>query len=115
MRKLALLTALAATLPATGCLGLQPVGLMAKHFDAKPAATKSADGAVVTPPADAPAGGPVLQPAPPPPSPTFLITPGEVTAANAADAVARLQKEIDGDRQALANFPNYAEVSTVRR
>ena len=44
-----------------------------------------------------------------------LITPGEVSAATAPDAVARLLKEMDADRQALATFPNYAEVSTVGR
>ena len=114
MRKLLLLAAFGAVLGSSGCLTLQPVGIMAKHLGTKPAATKTADGATVLPATDAPAG-PMMQKAPPPPTPSFLITPGEVSAATAPDAVARLLKEMDADRQALATFPNYAEVSTVGR
>ena len=114
MRKPLLLAAFAAALGSTGCLSVQPVGIMAKHLGTRPAPTKSADGATVMPATDAPTG-PLLQKAPPPPTPSFLITPAEVNAATAADAVARLIKEMDADRQALSTFPNYAEVSTVGR
>jgi len=114
VRKPILLAALAASLGSSGCMSIQPVGVMAKYLGTKPGPTKSAGGATVLPAADAPAG-PLLQKAPPPPTPSFLITPGEVSAANAPDAVARLLKEMDADRQALSTFPNYAEVSTVGR
>ena len=114
MTKPLLLAALAASLTSTGCFSLQPVGLMAKQLGTRPAPTKSADGATVMPAADAPAG-PLLAKAPPPPVPSSLVSPDEVTAATAADAVANLVQELDADRQALANFPNYAEVSTVAR
>ena len=114
MTKPLLLAALAATLTSTGCFSLQPVGLMAKQLGSRPAPTKSADGATVIPAADAPAG-PLLAKAPPPPVPSSLVSPEEVSAATAADAVAKLVQELDADRQALANFPNYAEVSTVPR
>ncbi len=114
MRKPLLLAALAASLSSSGCLSIQPVGLMAKQLGTRPGPTKSADGATVMPATDAPAG-PLLVKAPPPPTPSFLVTPAEVSAATAADAVARLIREMDADRQALATFPNYAEVSTVGR
>lgn len=114
MRKLLLLAAFSAALGSTGCLSIQPVGIMAKHLGTRPAPSKSADGATVMPASDA-AAGPQLAKAPPPPTPSFLVTPGEVTAATAADAAARLIKEMDADRQALSTFPNYAEVSTVGR
>ncbi len=114
MTKPLLLAALAATLTSTGCFSLQPVGLMAKQLGSRPAPTKSADGATVMPAADAPAG-PLLSKAPTPPTPSSLIAPDEVTAATAADAVAKLVQELEADRQGLASFPNYAEVSTVAR
>lgn len=114
MKKLLLLAASAAALGSTGCTTVQPVGVMAKYLGTKPAATRTADGATVLPAADAPAG-PLTRKAPPPPTPSFLVAPGEVSAATAPDAVARLLKEMDADRQALAAFPNYAEVSTVGR
>lgn len=113
MKTFLLLTAFAALSSATGCLTLQPLGPMAKALGTKPGPTKSAEtGALVTAAQDS-AGGPILQKAPPPPIPAFLVTPGEVTAATAPDAVARLIREMEADRQALDSFPKYAEISVV--
>ena len=114
MTKPLLIAALAATLSSTGCLSMQPVGMMAKQLGSRPAPTKSAEGATVMPATDAPAG-PRLSKAPTPPTPSSLVAPDGVTAATAADAVAKLVQELDADRQGLASFPNYAEVSTVTR
>ena len=114
LRRLLLAAAAAAPLASAGCLTVTPVGIMAKHMGTKPPPTRSADGAVVTAPQDAPAG-PILQAAPPPPAPTFRVTPGEVTAESAKGAVARLEEEIAADLNALDQFPNYAEVSSVKR
>jgi hypothetical protein len=97
----------------SGCSTFQPVGPMASVFTSASAAPKKvAPGVSVSEPVDAPEG-PSLVTAPPPPSPTFLITPGEVQGTNTADAIARLRQEIDADTKALDQFPKYAEVSKI--
>ena len=96
----------------TGCLTLTPVGPFAKQLVSKPTATKP--GVTVTPAEDAPAG-PIVTNPPPPPLPTLLVTPGEVTAANAADTMNRLIRELEADRAALEAMPITAEVSVVGR
>ncbi len=114
LRRLLLITAAATPLASSGCLTLQPIGIMAKQMGTKPPPTRSADGAIVTAPADAPAG-PILQAAPPPPAPTFRVAPGEVSDDSVKGVVARLEEELAADLKALDQFPNYAEVSSVKR
>lgn len=114
MKKLVLLLLTAPALAATGCLTLTPVGPMAKTFGTTEPPTKPAPGVTVTTAQDAPTGGPVLQPAPPPPAPALLVTPGEVTRSNYEDAVSRLKEEFRADRQAMESMPRYAEVSVVK-
>ena len=113
-KRLILAAAVAAPLASSGCLTITPVGIMAEQMGTRPPPKRTAEGAIVTAAANAPAG-PVMQAAPPPPAPTFRVTPGEVTAETSASAVARLQEEIEADLAALGQFPNYAEVSTVKR
>ena len=91
----------------TGCLTLTPVGPMARWLGAKPRPTTGPDAI-----ADA-TSKPMPPPAAPPPLPTLLVTPGEVTAANHPDIVAKLKREMDADAKALETLPQYAEVSTV--
>ncbi|MGL6075742.1 MAG: hypothetical protein ACRC8S_16420 [Fimbriiglobus sp.] len=113
-RKLALF-AVGIVILAPGCMGIQPVGPMTKVFGTASAAPKKvAPGITATEPMDAPEGS-TMVPAPPPPSPTFLVTPGEVNSSNTNDALNRLRKEIEADTKALDQFPRYAEVSKVSR
>lgn len=90
----------------TGCLSLTPVGPLGKTlFAGKTPPPGSA--------ADKDDAGPsaALPPAPPPPAPTLLVTPGEVSAANAPDAARRLAQELAADEKAEGAMPSYAEVS----
>jgi hypothetical protein len=99
----------------TGCTTITPVGPMAKVFGSASAAPKKvAPGVSVSEPIDS-AGGPIVQQAPPPPIPTFLVSPGEVTDANTADIVKRVIQEMDADKQALDQFPKYSEISHVTK
>jgi hypothetical protein len=66
-----------------------------------------------TDPKDAPAGGPALLPAPPPPAPAVLVSPAEVTAETADDMARKLEAELDADRKAMDAMPRYSEVSVV--
>lgn len=97
----------------TGCFSIQPVGPMAKMLNEEAPPTRTAPGVTVTAAKDAP-GGPVIQPAPPPPLPSLKVTPGEVTEANYQDAMRRLIEEMEADRKAMDAMPRYAEVSVVK-
>jgi len=97
-----------------GCLTLTPVGPFANQMVSKPTAAKPSPGVTVKAAEDAPAG-PILMAPPPPPMPTLLVTPGEVTSANAADTMNRLIRELEADRAALDAMPVTAEVSVVGR
>ena len=114
MKRTLLVLLTAPALAATGCLTLTPVGPMAKTLGTSEPPTQPAPGVTVTAAQDAPPGGPVLQPAPPPPAPALLVTPGEVTKANAADAASRLQEEFRADRRTMESMPRYSEVSVVK-
>ena len=110
MKRFLLLGLLAA--PALGCTSLTPVGPLV----GKKTATRSASqpNAIVTSPQDIGAM-PTFADAPPPPAPTRGVTVGDVTPENAHDAAKKLQMELDRDRKATAEMPNYAEVSRIER
>lgn len=112
MKTMLAIFAAAVGFSATGCLHIQPVGPMAGAFG--PGKPPTAPGVKVTPPKDAPAGGPVLQQPPPPLPPAILVSPGEVSQSNYPDAMARLKEEMRSDRQAMDSMPRYAEVSVVK-
>ena len=97
-------TIAAAALSQTGCLSLTPVGPLGKTlFAGKTPPPGAADKDDASPAAAPP-------PAPPPPAPTLLVTPGEVSAANAPDAARRLAQELAADEKAEGAMPSYAEV-----
>jgi len=101
-------------LPGVGCFHLQPVGPFAKELAKGPdPESRPAPGVTVTPAKDA-GQGPVVQPAPAPPPPALLVTPGEVTEANYRQAVQRLTEELEADRKSMEAMPRTAEVSVVR-
>ena len=66
------------------------------------------------PAADADAPEPILRDAPRPTPPAVYVTPSEVTAANADEALKRLTQELDTDRRSMDAMPRYAEVSVVK-
>jgi len=103
-------------LPLTGCLTLTPIGPFANQLGGNSAQpVRSATGALVSAPQDAPSPSQYLATPPPPPMPTLLVTPGEVSPQNGADTIQRLLREMEADRQALEQMPVTAEVSVVGR
>lgn len=104
---------LTCSLVSVGCLGIQPVGPMAKMLNEEAPPTRPAPGVTVTAAKDAP-GGPVIQQAPPPPLPALKVTPGEVNESNYQDVMRRLVEEMEADRKAMESMPRYAEVSVVK-
>ena len=100
-----------------GCMHVQPIGPLADSFGGtpgRPPAKRTAEGAVVQELAPDMAAGPLMRPAPPPPLPAMLVTPGDVTEGNHRDVTRRLLDEMEADRNAMAEMPAYAEVSVVR-
>jgi hypothetical protein len=89
---------------ATGCVHFKPIGPLAQMQGLPP------DGK--TTPMDTPE--PIVRDAPRPTPPAVYVTPGEVTAANADEALKRLTQELDTDRRTMEAFPRYAEVSIVK-
>ena len=89
-----------------GCLNVQPIGPLAKHGSARPAANENRDKDV--PPE------PVVVPAPRPVPPAMLIVPGEVTADNAAAAAQKLGNEFEYDWKTLPPPPKTAEISRIK-
>lgn len=94
-------------LPAVGCMSFRPVGVFDPTGDAKravgPEGMKAMEAAARVP--DAP---------PPPPAPVQLVSPADIDPDNPADAVRRLSEEIEADRKAVDDFPNYPKVSRVK-
>jgi hypothetical protein len=86
-----------------GCVHIQPVGPFADGMTSK----------AKTPP-EAEVPEPEVRSAPKPTPPALYVTPGEVTPANAADAVKRLQQEMEIDRRAMEAMPKYSEVSVIK-
>lgn len=105
MRKLLLGTVL--LLPAVGCMSFRPVGMLdptgASRRDVGPEGVKAIESAARVPDSG-----------PPPPAPVQLVSPNEIDADNPAEAVRRLSEEIDADRKAVDQFPNYPKVSHVK-
>ena len=89
---------------ATGCVHIKPIGPLAQWQGL------SQDGKAA--PLETPE--PIMREAPRPTPPAVYITPGEVTAANADEALKRLTQELDTDRRTMEAFPRYAEVSVVK-
>jgi hypothetical protein len=95
-------------LPGLGCVHLQPVGPFAGQY-AGPAPASPAAGIPT------PVPKPIVRPAPAPAPPALLVTPGEVTEANHADAARRLMEELEADRRSMEAMPRPAEISVIRR
>jgi len=83
---------------ASGCLHVQPMGPLAKITGTpkgKPLSKDDLEAASV--------------PAPRPVPPAMLVTPGEVTAESADDAVRKLMNELQTDGKTTANVPLVSE------
>jgi hypothetical protein len=106
VRKLLLGTLL--LLPAVGCMSFRPVGVLDPNGDAKKAVGPEGMRAI-----DAAAGR--IPDGPPPPAPVQLINPADIDADDPAEAVRKLSEEIDADRKAVEQFPNYPKVSHVKQ
>lgn len=92
---------------ACGCVGVRPVGPMADVFPKAPPPKAAKVGEAKD------GSAPALVPAPPPPAPALLVSPGEVSEATAEDMAKKLEQELDADRNAMDAMPRYAEVSVV--
>jgi hypothetical protein len=112
-----LATAIAAVVlgSGVGCVHFQPIGPLADSLAGSPAPVRqtAGKGTTVTAAKDASAM-PMLPDAPPPPAPTFLVTPGEVTEANHQNSARRLLDEMEADRKAMESMPKYPEMSIIR-
>ena len=104
MRKLLLGTLM--LLPAVGCMTFRPVGVFDPTGEARKAVGPEGMRAVEAA-ARIPDG-------PPPPAPVQLVSASEIDPDNPAEAVKRLSEEIDADRKAVDQFPNYPKVSHVK-
>lgn len=93
-------------LPAVGCMQFRPVGVLDPTGEARKEIGPEGVQAV-----NAAAGR--LPDGPPPPAPVQLVSPAEIDADNPDDAVKKLTAEIDADRKAVDQFPNYPKVSKV--
>ncbi len=94
----------------TGCLHIQPIGPLAHAqglpSNPPPIGSKAA--------AEATRLEPILREAPKPTPPAMYVTPGEITATNADEAMKRLQQELETDRRITEAMPRYAEISIVK-
>ena len=94
----------------TGCLHIQPIGPLAHAqglpSNPPPIGSKAA--------AEATRLEPILREAPKPTPPAMYVTPGEITATNADEALKRLQQELETDRRSTEAMPRYAEISIVK-
>ena len=93
-------------IPAVGCMQFRPVGIFDPTGEARKALGPEGMQAVN-------AVGRVPD-GPPPPAPVQLVSPAEIDAANPDEAVRKLTAEIDADRKAVDQFPNYPKVSHVK-
>jgi hypothetical protein len=91
-------------LAGVGCVHIKPVGPLAQFQGLNP------DGSQPAP--ETP--DPIVREAPRPTLPAVYITPSEVTAANADEALKRLAQELETDRRSMDAMPRYAEVSVVK-
>lgn len=105
MRKLLLGTLL--LLPAVGCMSFRPVGVLdptgASRREVGPEGMRAIETVARMP-----------ESGPPPPAPVQLVSADEIDPNNPGEAVKRLSEEIDADRKAVDQFPNYPKVSHVK-
>ncbi len=101
-----------ALLSSVGCVTVTPLGPLVKTYGNQPI---SLVGKKPAPP-PAPGADPLadLPPAPAPIPPAEMITPGEVSAANHQDAVQRLSRELNADRQTMPPPSRTAEISRYK-
>ncbi|HET6576104.1 MAG TPA: hypothetical protein VFG68_21055 [Fimbriiglobus sp.] len=100
-------------LPGLGCVHLQPVGPFAGDMAGAAPTNPTPGVTVATPSGETPR--PIVQPAPAPAPPALLVTPGEVTEANHAEAARRLMEELEADRRSMDAMPRPAEISIIKR
>jgi hypothetical protein len=86
--------------PLAGCMTIRPLGPMKGVFP--------------EPKAEEIAAEPVVRQPPKPTPPAMLVTPGEVTEANAQAVVSKLKQELEQDRRSVETFPKTSEVSFVK-
>lgn len=102
-----------------GCMSVTPIGPLADSFGGRPGqpgrpvAKRTPEGAIVTELGPNMAAMPLMRPAPPPPMPAMLVTPGEVSEGNHQEITRRLLDEMEADRNAIAEMPAYSNVSVV--
>lgn len=102
-------------LGSVGCVTLQPIGPLAKNFGGDPAGqVVTVDPVTKVAPAKDLPRGPVIQPAPPPTPPRTDVVPSEVTEANTADIIRRLQAELEADRRSAEAMPRPSELSVIK-
>lgn len=114
MKTIALMVLTCGLMTSLGCVHLQPIGPLTKGMQTGEPASSADSKVKITAPKDAPAG-PTMIPAPNPPAPTVLVSPGEVTESNANEAARRLAEELERDQQAMENMPRYSEVSVIKK
>lgn len=89
-----------------GCMSFRPVGVLdeggAARREMGPEAVRAVEVAARVPDG------------PPPPAPVQLVTAAEIDPDNPELAVRKLAEEIDADRKAVDQFPNYPKVSHVK-
>jgi hypothetical protein len=83
-------------LPAVGCMQFRPVGILDPEGNSRQPVE-------VAPPPEAP----------PPPAPVQRVSPADIDPDNPQEAVRKLAEEIEADRKAVDQFPNYPRVSKV--
>jgi hypothetical protein len=110
MNKLWIASVLTALGTSVGCTHFQPIGPLAEMqgMPANPPLGATSKSVAQSAPE------PIIREAPRPTPPAVYVTPGEVTNANAAEALKRLQQELDTDRRGMDAMPRYAEVSVVK-
>lgn len=100
-----------ALLVGVGCMNIQPVGPMAATLGVQE--TSQQPRALTAAAPEEPAAVPEMLPAPPPAAPSFLVTPEEIDASNADEMIQRLKRELETDRKAIDEMPNYSIVSRL--
>jgi hypothetical protein len=93
-----------------GCMQFRPTGPLAEPGEMQAARNRPAD--IVPDTEDLPKIA--MTEGPLPPAPTQLIAANDISASTSADAVKKLTAEIEQDRNATADFPNYSKISKVK-
>jgi hypothetical protein len=93
-----------------GCMQFRPTGPLAEPGEMQAARDRPAE--IVPDTQDLPKIA--MTDGPPPPAPTQLIAADDISASTSAEAVKKLTAEIEHDRNAAADFPNYSKISKVK-